>query len=83
MADNAPYLNASLKATKVEYRQLGQSGLRVSMPIFGAMSLGDKRSMPWAVEEEEVWSFIPRVVSGQFLLSLPTFPFKDTHPGLR
>lgn len=54
MADNAPYLNASVEATKVEYRQLGQSGLRVSVPIYGTMSLGDRRCMPWAVEEEEV-----------------------------
>ena len=31
---------------RVEYRQLGKSGLRVSVPILGAMSFGDKR---WGV----------------------------------
>lgn len=38
---------------KVEYTQLGRSGLRVSVPIFGAMSIGDKRWQPWVIEEDE------------------------------
>lgn len=38
---------------KAEYRQLGKSGLRVSVPILGAMSIGDKRWQPWVVEENE------------------------------
>lgn len=38
---------------KAEYRQLGKSGLRVSVPILGAMSLGDKRWQPWVIEEDE------------------------------
>lgn len=46
-------LKASLDATKVEYRQLGKSGLRVSVPIFGCMSFGDKKAMSWVVDEEE------------------------------
>lgn len=37
-----------------EYKQLGKSGLRVSVPIFGAMSFGDKRWAPWVIEENEV-----------------------------
>lgn len=37
-----------------EYKQLGKSGLRVSVPILGAMSFGDKRCMPWVIEEDEV-----------------------------
>ncbi|KAH8832476.1 Aldo/keto reductase [Flagelloscypha sp. PMI_526] len=41
----------SLKA--VSYRRLGRSGLRVSLPIFGAMNLGDKRWQPWVVEGDE------------------------------
>ena len=36
-----------------EYRQLGKSGLRVSVPILGAMSIGDKRWQPWVLEEDE------------------------------
>ena len=38
---------------KATYRQLGKSGLRVSNPILGAMSIGDKRWAPWVVEEDE------------------------------
>lgn len=49
-----PLLTESLKNTKAEYRRLGKSGLRVSVPIFGCMSFGDKRSMPWVIEEDEV-----------------------------
>lgn len=37
-----------------EYRQLGKSGLRVSVPIFGAMSFGDKRWANWVIDEDEV-----------------------------
>lgn len=38
---------------KAIYRQLGKSGLRVSVPIFGTMSLGDKRCIPWVLDEDE------------------------------
>lgn len=38
---------------KAEYRQLGKSGLRVSVPIIGAMSFGDKRWQKWVIEEDE------------------------------
>ena len=33
---------------KVEYKQLGKSGLRVSVPILGAMGIGDPR---WSVSD--------------------------------
>jgi aryl-alcohol dehydrogenase-like predicted oxidoreductase len=42
-----------LKESKAEYRQLGKSGLRVSVPILGAMSIGSKEWMPWVIEEDE------------------------------
>lgn len=42
-----------LKESQAEYRQLGKSGLRVSVPILGAMSIGDKKWAPWVIEEEE------------------------------
>lgn len=32
-----------LKESKAEYRRLGKSGLKVSVPILGAMSFGDKK----------------------------------------
>lgn len=43
----------SIKATLPEYKQLGKSGLRVSVPIFGAMSFGDPAWQPWVIEEAE------------------------------
>jgi aryl-alcohol dehydrogenase-like predicted oxidoreductase len=44
---------ASEKVPRAQYRQLGQSGLRVSVPILGGMGFGDKRAQPWVLEEEE------------------------------
>ena len=44
----------SIEATKVDYRQLGKSGLRVSVPILGAMSFGDQKWMDWVLEEDKV-----------------------------
>ena len=35
----------SIEATKVDYKRLGNSGLRVSVPIFGCMSFGSKQCM--------------------------------------
>ncbi|EEB89635.1 hypothetical protein MPER_12246 [Moniliophthora perniciosa FA553] len=37
----------------VEYRQLGSSGLRVSVPIIGAMSYGSPEWAPWVTGEEK------------------------------
>ena len=54
MADMPQSVTDSIEATKVEYRQLGQSGLRVSVPILGAMSFGDEEWMDWVVGEEMV-----------------------------
>ena len=47
-------IKKSVEATKVEYKQLGKCGLRVSVPIFGAMSFGDPSWQPWVLEEEKV-----------------------------
>ena len=44
-------LQQSIDSTKVEYRQLGNSGLRVSVPILGAMSLGDPSWHSWVLDE--------------------------------
>jgi len=46
-------IQASIDGTKVSYAQLGSSGLRVSVPILGAMSLGTKEWMDWVIEEDE------------------------------
>jgi hypothetical protein len=49
-------LKDSVEASKAEYRYLGTSGLRVSVPIFGCMSFGDPtaKSWEWTIGEEEV-----------------------------
>lgn len=49
---------ASLEATKVSYVPLGSSGLRVSVPILGGMSIGTKAWAPWVVEEEEALALL-------------------------
>ncbi|RDX49395.1 Aldo/keto reductase [Lentinus brumalis] len=41
------------QAVQVEYRQLGKSGLRVSVPILGGMAFGDPRWAPWMLPEEK------------------------------
>jgi aryl-alcohol dehydrogenase-like predicted oxidoreductase len=46
-------VQALVRESKAEYRQLGKSGLRVSVPIFGCMSFGSKQWQPWVIEEEE------------------------------
>ncbi|KAM3074967.1 hypothetical protein ACMFMG_007569 [Clarireedia jacksonii] len=46
-------LQASIDSTKVEYVQLGASGLRVSSPILGTMAMGCKQWSPFVMEEEE------------------------------
>lgn len=47
-------LKESLASSLCEYRQLGKSGLRVSVPIFGCMSFGDPKTLPWVIGEDEV-----------------------------
>ena len=42
-----------LSESKASYRNLGTSGLKVSVPILGAMSIGDKAWQPWVIEEAE------------------------------
>ncbi|MCJ1372259.1 hypothetical protein MMC20_003482 [Loxospora ochrophaea] len=42
-----------IESSKAEYKQLGKSGLRVSVPILGAMSFGDARWSPWVLDEEK------------------------------
>lgn len=51
-------LQKSLDGTKVEYVRLGSSGLQVSVPILGGMSLGSKKFSPWMVEEDEAMKIL-------------------------
>lgn len=46
-------LRVSLDSTKVEYVRLGKSGLKVSVPILGAMSFGDPGWGSWVIDEEK------------------------------
>ncbi|EJT79115.1 hypothetical protein GGTG_04204 [Gaeumannomyces tritici R3-111a-1] len=39
--------------TKCQYRQLGRSGLRVSVPILGCLGFGDPGFLPWALPEDK------------------------------
>ncbi|KAL8720856.1 MAG: hypothetical protein Q9225_002335 [Loekoesia sp. 1 TL-2023] len=48
-----PSLQSNVNATKVEYVQLGSSGLRVSSPILGTMAIGSKAWQDWVMEENE------------------------------
>lgn len=56
MGSTAPDLPKSLAESmansKTEYRRVGRSGLRVSVPILGAMSIGDCNWMNWVIEED-------------------------------
>lgn len=45
-------LKKSIDETKVEYAQLGSSGLRVSVPVLGAMTLGTSKWEKYVLEEE-------------------------------
>ena len=51
---SAAYSTMAEATPTAEYRQLGKSGLRVSVPILGAMSIGDPRWMDWVIGENEV-----------------------------
>lgn len=60
MSDNNDPVIRSINNTKAEYRRLGKSGLRVSLPILGAMSFGKlvqktpflKRQITWVDNSE-------------------------------
>ena len=43
----------AVTATRVDYRNLGNSGLRVSYPILGGMSFGDNRWLDWVLNEDQ------------------------------
>ena len=46
-------LQSSLDSTQVDYVRLGESGLRVSVPILGGMSFGSRSWAEWVLEEDE------------------------------
>jgi len=53
MSSPQEIFDKSVKDTKVEYKRLGKSGLKVSVPILGAMSYGSDEWAPWVLNEKE------------------------------
>ena len=51
-------IQASLESTTVSYERVGKSGLFVSNPILGAMSIGSSDWGKWVLDEDEVWCFL-------------------------
>lgn len=71
MASSMPAsLKASFESTKVSYAQLGKSGLRVSVPILGAMSFGSKEWQDWVVDDE---SAVMELLKGAYDCGLNTW----------
>ena len=53
MADEMPPgLKESMEHSKCEYKRLGKSGLKISVPVMGAMSFGNSKWQPWVLDEE-------------------------------
>jgi aryl-alcohol dehydrogenase-like predicted oxidoreductase len=48
-----PSVTRSLENSKAEYRRLGNSGLHVSVPIVGCMSIGNRQWADWVLEADE------------------------------
>lgn len=63
-------LKDSISRTKVEYRRLGKSGLRVSNPILGGLHIGDSRWFPWVLDESKVSLRRPYINTHEFLAYL-------------
>lgn len=53
MTQLPPSVAKSLEETKAEYRLLGRSGLRVSVPVFGCMSIGNPDWADWVIGPEK------------------------------
>jgi hypothetical protein len=66
-------LKASSEASKAEYVNLGKSGLRVSVPIFGAMSIGTPEWAPWVMDEEKVCHLFVRLRTTLFFRPISNF----------
>lgn len=63
-------LQQSYDATKVSYTQLGKCGLRVSIPILGAMSFGHRDWQSWLVDDE---SEVEKLLMGAWERGLNTW----------
>ena len=69
-----PYADLLVAAppTQMEYTRLGDSGLKVSKIILGAMSYGSKQWADWVLEEEEALPLLEHAYKvGMDLLNIP------------
>jgi hypothetical protein len=64
-------LKESVENSKAEYVNLGKSGLRISIPILGAMSIGHPEWAPWVIDEEKVCQ-IPNPTFRKLLMKVVT-----------
>lgn len=64
-------LKESVENSKAEYVSLGKSGLRISIPILGAMSIGHPEWAPWVIDEEKVCQ-IPNPMFRKLLMKVVT-----------
>jgi len=64
-------------APQVEYRRLGKSGLRVSVPILGAMSFGSDKwdAAPWVINEDKA---LP-LLKGAYDLGITTWDTSNNY----
>ncbi|KAI0704550.1 Aldo/keto reductase [Earliella scabrosa] len=53
ITDSVPGSIREMSQALAEYRQLGKSGLRISVPILGGMAFGDKAWNSWVITEDE------------------------------
>lgn len=70
---------ASLQNSKAEYRRLGNSGLHVSVPIMGCMSIGNREWADWVIDAEKA---LP-LLKAAFDRGVNTVNGPNTHPQLR
>ncbi|KAL2826747.1 Aldo/keto reductase [Aspergillus pseudoustus] len=74
-----PSLQSSKERTKVAYKQVGTSGLRVSVPILGTMAFGLKTpGQPWLVDDETA---IMDLLEGAYNRGLNTWDTANVYSG--
>jgi hypothetical protein len=70
----------SLEETKVDYKRVGNSGLRVSVPIIGCMSIGNPEWANWVAGPEKALPLLKAaydrgITTVRLLLSVKVKPY--------
>lgn len=68
----------SLEGTKVDYKLLGNSGLRVSVPIVGCMSIGNPEWANWVLGPEKALPLLKAAYDRG--VNTVCFPVPSLHP---